>query len=91
MTILVRFLKAADERDAVCIDRDLHTRRYALDAMQARLPHAAADERAAIIEWLGRARDAETREVLVAQFHREPNARLKQHIGRFVPATVGPR
>lgn len=45
----------------------------------------SADERAAIIDWLGSARDqAGARQVLAAHFAAEPNVGLQQRIGRFV-------
>jgi hypothetical protein len=44
------------------------------------------DERAAIIDWLGHARDQEgARQALVARFSAETSASLKQRIGTFVP------
>ncbi|MFS8067552.1 MAG: HEAT repeat domain-containing protein, partial [Byssovorax sp.] len=50
----------------------------------------SVSERAAIIAWLGGASRArpEARSLLVAQFHRETNARLMQQIGTFVPAAA---
>lgn len=60
----------------------------ALAVLQARLADAGVEERAAIISWLGEGGDPAAHEVLVAQFHREPSARLKQRIGRFLPATA---
>lgn len=43
------------------------------------------EERAAVIEWVGRARrQLEARRVLAAHFHKEPNIHLQQRIGAFV-------
>lgn len=48
------------------------------------------EERTALITWLGAASRSqpEARSILVAQFHRETNARLMQQIGAFVPASA---
>ncbi len=44
-----------------------------------------AEERAAVIEWVGRARgQPDARRVLAAHFPQEPNVRLQQRIGAFV-------
>ncbi|WP_426732930.1 hypothetical protein [Myxococcus faecalis] len=46
---------------------------------------ASVEERAGVIEWVGRARgQREARRVLAAHFPREPNVRLQQRIGAFV-------
>ena len=60
----------------------------AVDVMQSRLARADAEERAAVIDWLGKGGDDASQRILVAQFHREPSARIKQRIGRYVPATA---
>lgn len=57
-----------------------------LSVMQSRLDGASLEERAAIIKWLGGHGSPEAQRMLVAQFHREDNARLKQSIGRYVSA-----
>ncbi|MCB9523841.1 MAG: HEAT repeat domain-containing protein [Myxococcales bacterium] len=59
----------------------------ALDVMAARLAAGDAQERAAVIAWLGQGGEAES-QLLAAHFHREPSARLKQQIGRYVPASA---
>ncbi|MBN1204079.1 MAG: HEAT repeat domain-containing protein [Myxococcaceae bacterium] len=46
---------------------------------------SGVEERAAVIEWVGRARrQLEARRVLAAHFHKEPNVHLQQRIGAFV-------
>lgn len=77
VTSLVQALSATGQRSA-----------EAFEVMQARLDGASLEERAAIIAWLGAGRDPAAQALLVAQFHREPSARLKQRIGQFVPATA---
>ncbi|NOJ94889.1 hypothetical protein HMI51_18365 [Corallococcus coralloides] len=65
----------------------------ALDLTEAELALAgrklasspSEDERAGLIEWVGRARgQREARRVLAAHFPREPNVHLQQRIGAFV-------
>lgn len=49
---------------------------------------SSMDERAAVIEWVGRARrQLEARRVLAAHFPQEPNIHLQQRIGAFVTAS----
>jgi hypothetical protein len=64
-----------------------------LDLTQAELALAerklasssSAEERGAVIEWVGRARSQlEARHVLAAHFNQEPNVHLQQRIGAFV-------
>lgn len=53
-----------------------------------RLDRADAEERIAVIDWLGAGGERESQRILVAQFHREPSPRLKQQIGRYLPAAA---
>ncbi len=58
-------------------------------ALAARILASAesVEERTAVIDWLGRARQQhDARALLAVHFHREPNVRLQQRIGAFVPA-----
>jgi hypothetical protein len=63
----------------------------AIAVMSGRLASSGSvQERAALIAWLGAASrtDPAVRSLLVAQFHRETNARLMQQIGAFLPASA---